>query len=406
MYVTVQDILALKEKSFELAAGRGGLGNRVYSIVTLDFELTEHMATRSIEDYWRQNDLIVSTFQFARDDPGLVLDALKTLSSLHTSGIAIKNVYSIDIGDEIRAYADRENYPVLLITDETMFAEDLIIFVDGLLRSVADGNMAERKINYILKGDVDRATAKKTLLEVNYTFTNGLFAVYFMPKESEGLRRHSFLLAPETRRVREMSGSAIVKFREGFYYIHSTTRPADLDRDALVEKICVNLGIERRCFHIGMCEVQSNLSETKKALLQALYAAAYARISGLDACAYEKTGLYRLIMPLMGDEWADDYRGSIIAPLLEHDRTSRVKLLDFAMVYERYRGNTQAIAAHLDTHENTVRYRVGRMREVTGFDEYDETFDEQIFVAVKLHRIKAVIGDEFSNVDNRIVRPE
>lgn len=403
MYVTVQDILELKSESFELIAGRRGITNRVLQVPLLDFEYTERQDVRRFEDYWKPHDFIVSTFQFARDDPGLVTDAVKKLASLRTAGIAIKNVYAIELSSEMLRFANENDYPVLLIKDDRLFAEDLIIFVDGLLRSMADGNMAERKINYILKGDIGREKARKTLLEINYTFTNGLFAVYFLPKESESIRRHSFMLAPEARRVREMSGSAIVKFREGFYYIHSTTRPGDIDRNARVEKICASLGIQMSDFHIGMCEVQSNLSETKKALLQALYAAAYARVFDFDICAHDKIGLYRLIFPLMGDAWAADYREAIIGPLLRHDATSnKLKLLDFALVYELYRGNTQAIAAHLDTHENTVRYRIARIRELTGFDEYDETFDEQLFVAVKLHRIKSVIGDDFSNVANRI----
>ncbi|MDL2264306.1 PucR family transcriptional regulator [Synergistaceae bacterium OttesenSCG-928-I11] len=406
MHVTVHDIVTLRQNAFQVVAGKGGLGNRVDHIVTLDFEFTKHAATRDIDDYWAPHDFLVTTFQFAKDDPALVFDAVKKLRAFRTAGIAIKNVYSLDIADDLVRFADNNDYPIVLITDEHMFAEDLVIYVDGLLRSVTDGNLAERKINYILKGDVGKNLAKKTLLEINYTFMNGLFAVYFLPKEAESARRHSFLLSSETKRIREASGSAIVKFRDGFFYIHSTSRPKEIKRDDLVEKICVNLGIQRRDFHIGMGEVQFNLDETKKALLQALYAAAYARIWDYDACTYGDLGLYRLVFPFMGEEWAVDYRNAILGPLEKHDASSKMKLLDFALVYEQYRGNIQAVASHLDAHENTVRYRIGRIRKIAGFDEDDERFDEQLFTAIKLHRIKSVLGDDFSNLDNRIAYAE
>lgn len=400
MYVTVRDVMNMEAlKSFKLLAGAGGLGNRVNKVAILDFEFTKHGAPQTLKEYWTPGDFVISSLQFAKDNEALLLSALKKLRSLGTSGLTVKNVFSLEMDSEIIRFANAHNYPLILMTDTSLFFEDIIVRVNDLIRDVTDYNLAERRINHIVKGNGDAKTVKTTLLEINYTFMNAHFCVYFSIRDRKGLHRLPALLSAEARRVKEISGSSLVKYQDGFFYIFTTNQPRQANRLDVVEKLCGRIGLRKEDFCIGISEMRYHLNHARDTLLQALYAAAYSRVENVNAASFENLGIYRFLLPFAQNRWAEDFHDRIVGPILENDLTARAKLLDFAMAYEAHRGDRQALATLLHTHENTIRYRINKVRKLLDFHEKDPTFDEQLFLAIKLHRIKTAMGDELPDIE-------
>ena len=400
MYVTVRDVLSIESfRSFKLIAGAGGVGNRVDKVAILDFEFTKHGAPQTMKEYWAPGDFVISSLQFAKNNEALLLNALKKLCALGTSGLAIKNVFSLEMDSEIIRFANSHNYPLVLMTDTSIFFEDIIVQTSDLIRDVTDYNLAERRINHLIKGDVDAKTLRKTLLEINYTFMNAHFCAYFSIRDRKGLHRLPALLSAEARRVREISGSSMVKYQDGFFYIFTTNQPRQVDRLGVVEKLCGRIGLVGEDYCIGVSDMHYHLSQARDSLLQALYAAVYSRVQGKNPASFEDLGMYRFVLPFAQSRWAEAFQERMIGPILENDLSGRTKLLDFAMAYEAHRGDRQALAALLHTHENTIRYRINKVRKLLGFAEDDPSFDEQLFLAIKLYRIGTVLSDELPDVE-------
>lgn len=110
----------------------------------------------------------------------------------------------------------------------------------------------------------------------------------------------------------------------------------------------------------------------------------------MSRCSFSDLGVYRLLIPYAGDEWLEDFYKEMVNPIIEHDLTNRTELLDFALTYERYYGNNKEIAPKHAIHENTIRYRLGKLRNIIGFTGNNAAFDQQLLLAMKIHRIKTL----------------
>lgn len=94
------------------------------------------------------------------------------------------------------------------------------------------------------------------------------------------------------------------------------------------------------------------------------------------------------------------YARELLAPLLDHDAATGSSLVETLRVYIDSRAQIRSTATALDIHENTVRYRLNRIRELSTVDP--ERFESLLSVSM------AFQAHEFSRdrlgVTNR-VRP-
>ncbi|HEX2071782.1 MAG TPA: helix-turn-helix domain-containing protein [Thermoleophilaceae bacterium] len=77
---------------------------------------------------------------------------------------------------------------------------------------------------------------------------------------------------------------------------------------------------------------------------------------------------------------ARDIAANALAPLAGETAASRERLTETLAAWLRHRGRTEAVAAALHVHPQTVRYRVGRLRELYGdrLDDPDARFELEL----------------------------
>ncbi len=89
------------------------------------------------------------------------------------------------------------------------------------------------------------------------------------------------------------------------------------------------------------------------------------------ATTFEELGFYRLLDAAHADDQVDHYIREWLGALLEYDTTRHSDLVYTLAQYLECGGNYNDSAAVLHIHRSTLRYRLGRIRELTGFDLHD-----------------------------------
>jgi sugar diacid utilization regulator len=92
--------------------------------------------------------------------------------------------------------------------------------------------------------------------------------------------------------------------------------------------------------------------------------------------------LIRLIARRDGLAGAQRYAAELLSPLVEHDRANGAALVDTLHAFVGCQAQIRATAAQLSVHENTVRYRLSRIREISAIEP--ERLDALLAVAVAL----------------------
>lgn len=395
--ITVRDVMNADQlKCFKLLAGAGGLDNRVAKVGILDFEFAEGGQNHCVPLHWAPNEFVLSTLLYAKGGGASLLEAVKALSAARVSGMAIKNVFSLEISKDVLRFADENNFPIFIQTEDTPFFEDIIIYVNELIKSVLDHDAIGRKIDAILTDDIDGSQVKRLALEINHAFRNTFLASYFIPKDSrdQEQNRKLFLLISRKAEKFKGSGASIAGYRGGFFYILSEDNVSKIDPDAIVRNVCASIGLKESDFFVGRSEMLTDLSHLKKVLTQGLYASSYSRIFGRGVSDYRDLGVYQILFPSMNEEWTNDFYAATTARIAAYDAESDTNLLPVMLKYEEAGGNIRDVASHFFTHENTIRYRLGKIKKLFGPELSDREFSERLAIAAKIHRIKAASSDD------------
>ena len=118
MLYTISDFSREYEGSVRLIAGSDGVSR---AVGILDYELMPGLKNKYQRVNFSPDEIVLSTFLYAKDDPYLITEAVKYLVAKGTSGLIIKNVLHIPIPDQAIRYANARHYPVFLTTDDSLF---------------------------------------------------------------------------------------------------------------------------------------------------------------------------------------------------------------------------------------------------------------------------------------------
>jgi sugar diacid utilization regulator len=146
-------------------------------------------------------------------------------------------------------------------------------------------------------------------------------------------------------------------------------RPASWDRQhrwsQLQEALAKVVPGTSACIGVGTaCRTPADLSLSYTEALNALAVRESSETHGLTC--FEDLGVLRLLFPGAGNRDVEQFVREWLGPLIDYDRTKGTDLVETLSHYFDSAGNYDLTAAALHIHRSTLRYRIKRIRELTG----------------------------------------
>jgi DNA-binding PucR family transcriptional regulator len=125
---------------------------------------------------------------------------------------------------------------------------------------------------------------------------------------------------------------------------------------------------------------------------EALLAANVAEARGLASLSFEETGAYRLLLPAMSEDPGEllRFHEETVAPLLAYDDQYETELVRTLESFLDADGNVAKTAEKLFTHRHTIRYRLDRVRELSGLDVGSTDGRERLSLGLKSMRVLGI----------------
>jgi len=110
------------------------------------------------------------------------------------------------------------------------------------------------------------------------------------------------------------------------------------------------------------------------------------------ALAFEETGAYRLLLSAMSEDPAELQRfyAETVEPLVAYDDQYETDLVTTVEAFLDADGNVAATSQRLFTHRHTVRYRLERVRELSGLDVGSTDGREKLSLGLKAMRVLGI----------------
>jgi sugar diacid utilization regulator len=146
-------------------------------------------------------------------------------------------------------------------------------------------------------------------------------------------------------------------------------------------------------FAVGHSRVAADAVDLYRAGNEALLAANVAEAGQDDTVlAFEETGAYRLLLPAMSEDPAELERffAETVQPLVTYDEQYETDLVQTLETFLDADGNVAGTAQRLYTHRHTVRYRLERVRDLTGLDVSSTDGREKLGLGLKAMRVLGI----------------
>ncbi|HVW17862.1 MAG TPA: helix-turn-helix domain-containing protein, partial [Solirubrobacteraceae bacterium] len=143
-------------------------------------------------------------------------------------------------------------------------------------------------------------------------------------------------------------------------------------------------------FSLGRSRAASDPADLRRAGMEAQLAANVAE-GDLDQpiLAFEDTGTYKLLLGQDPEELQRFY-DETIATLVAYDDQYETDLVGTVEAFLDADGNVAATSQRLYTHRHTVRYRLDRVRELTGLDVGSTDGRERLSLGLKAMRVLGI----------------
>lgn len=387
MRFTVSDFYHMFHPSVKILTGEKHMDRQVSAIGILDYELDPALKNKYFHLNFQEGQLALTTFLYAKDNPFLIGDAVKHLVSRGCSGLAIKNVFHLNIHETVLRYAESKGFPIFVMDSPEIYFEDIIYKVTRQIELMSSSVFSARELDALLCGQAAPEEICRRAKNLNPSFQEHLFAVFARRRKDEacygGLSDADYLQIFEQSTLHGAS-RALIPYQSGLLYIDSCDGAPETDMKAVTEAFCSQILQTPEDFYTGVSSLHYHLSELPAAIMESMRTCRLAQQTGAPLF-FDDLGSLRLLLPLVGDPQIAAFSDGIMDQLAEYDAEHNGRLSDTLGSYCQAGCSISAAAAAMAQHENTLRYRLDKIREITGLDYKSPADMEQLSLAWKIH---------------------
>jgi sugar diacid utilization regulator len=146
-------------------------------------------------------------------------------------------------------------------------------------------------------------------------------------------------------------------------------------------------------FTLGRSRAAPDAGDLHRAASEALLAANVAEGDpDRPVLAFEETGAYRLLLSAMSEDPAELQRfyAETVEPLVAYDDQYETDLVQTVEAFLDADGNVAGTAQRLFTHRHTIRYRLERVRDLSGLDVGSTDGREKLSLGLKAMRVLGI----------------
>ena len=231
------------------------------------------------------------------------------------------------------------------------------------LRGIADAELRLRRdlVHDLLAGtDDESALTRAEALDYDLRRPHRVVIV-----EGKGrARAHDALLSAVRRAMRQARQDGLFETWSGNVAVVTA---GQTDWEQLRRAIMSDLG-GQVC--VGVGGTTARPSELPRSLREAGLAMRLQKtlLPGNSACEYPKLGIFRMLAAIPDLSDVDSFVREWLGSLLDYDARRKAELVHTLTQYLEHGGNYDATAAELSVHKSTLKYRLQRIRELTGLE--------------------------------------
>lgn len=379
MSITIHNILKLEVfKNSIILAGKGGLDRTVIRISVFDCPLDNDIESDRILQY---GDFFISDFFQFKDNLQNTLHFFEVLIKTGSCGLCIINQYVNTLPNEVIDFCNKRNYPVIVIDYHISYA-DIIKDTMELIIQDQYNTILEMKISEVLNNNKSNREISRLLYEINPHLKNNITVIYCLFMDEDNL--YNTYLHDYVNQYKDFS---TIKYKKGIIFVITYDDKSIDKRCSKIQLILSRIKEYSDRYVIGISNHHDELLRFGDAVNEAIVSTNFSEFYSGNIIYYKDLGIERLLMPLKDNYELKAFYNDIFEPVKKYDKENKSELLRTVITFFQNDGDYKKTSKDLYQHENTIRYRIMKVRSILNMENSNIRFYEHLSIAVKIHRM-------------------
>ena len=372
------DVIGLfPSSSIQLLGGAEGMDHIVRWVYVAE-------ATESILyslNWLSGNELVIITgSNIVGDSDPVILQFIHSCAKKHVSGVVINTGrYIKRVPPEAILLADKLKLPLFLTPWETRLVEFTKEICTAIIDQAAETESASKLAESLLFPNLPITESHRSALEkIGFDKSSGYLVIVFQPDKATAQSSD-----PLTMELRTYLGDLVRSCYERAHQPALITAladsvvaivkcvPSDEGCRKLLSSILdyfqtrmpdwkLQIGIGKKCEKIE--DIPSGFHTAKQSLLVNTFDTAN------SITYFDKIGIYSILLSVENEEILNNYYHTLFDTLLDYDRSNGTALMHTLYAYIRHDTRLSATAKYLYIHENTLKYRLNKIKALMNLD--------------------------------------
>lgn len=378
MSMTVQDILELNLlKDAEILSGKNGLSREVARVNFTDCPIQFNELEYSLA---LKGDLYIRSLYWVKDDAKELYDTFYFYITSGSCCCLVTNEYVTALPKSILTLADENSYPIIKINSNVPYGE-LIRDISELLMTEQSELFFENKLNRLFYETLSPAEILEIGIHINPLFKEGYAALCFDLPELDNRRFYSLQSDLKTQFKLRLR-----RYQNGAFAIFNFQRSGELE--AALPGLKKLLGYYCKNYAAGISTFFEHAADIQQCVRQSRSSLKIGMMLSQQWTHFDELHVYHLLMSVHDNAALKKFYTTTLKPLEEYDKRFNVDLIETLETYLNCDGDYKKVAAKLEQHENTIRFRVNKAKSLLGMEHTHFKFIEQVSLALKVRNVE------------------
>ncbi len=366
-----------KDKDATILAGAEGLHRRINSVSVADVKISK---ANDKESLFPEGGLFLTCLeQFEQDEKEAIEKYFDTLIGYKCSGLFVTGRSKLIDADIVRKCNDAD-FPVILIPKSDTPYLDIMQFINRYIM-ISDINLLRsHTFDRILSSNPTDEECSDLLNSLSTSIQSRIRVICFIGKYHSDMLEADFQL-----RSLRSDKETFIDGKEYKYCIVSGDDDKKLNRN--FDLTSSNIRDFFSISHIGKSRVY-NKWDIRKAAIEANNACKLAINASKTEVLMPSLSSYGMLFSLENGQEMNTFYDEFMKVIHENSSPEHRKaIMETVREYVYAKGDFKQAAENLFQHENTVRYRINRLKSWMGLEDDTIQFHELISLAIKIEQM-------------------
>ena len=384
MALTVRDLMNLQCFNYlELIAGQRGLSRKVAGMGILEYELMPEFIDEYLQTF-TPGDFVLCSFlyQYCCKKPEEILPMVKHLYHYGVAGIGFKKILYPALPQEVLDFANQNDFPIFRFGKD-IYYENLVYEITDALQTDDRNLLHAENIDRMISGTLPQNRIYSIAKNLSLSFKPWCCAAYLCA-EDEAFRIQMERGGKNLYLNRNLDGKAmLVPYRSGVFILMTASKKESKAFQIILDEILAYLNL-RTPFYCCASRVHDPFESLDHCLKESYNTYLASVAEGRNITSYDKLGVYEILVGDYRSIEMSEYMQRYLGPF-----QARQDYLDTAIALVRAGGDIAKAAEIYGCHQNTIRYKLTRMRElVDSASASEQDFYINLSLAVRIYQLR------------------